>query len=155
MQNKRMTLTLLIMVSLSGCANVKYGDKETEAKLQELRPIPGKTSLYVCRENALLVAAGNRTTVMVDNQPIGTLKPNNFAHKVIDPGMHEIYVKRNPGGNSGVLSINSKAEEVSIIWVGLPGAGLFTGALTVDFFPSRSEAEQCVKSAEYAIRADQ
>ena len=42
-------------------------------------PIPGKTSLYVCRESALLVAKGVKTVVLVNNKPIGTLKANSFV----------------------------------------------------------------------------
>lgn len=139
-------------MSLVGCANVKYGDKDSEAKLRELRPIAGKTSLYVCRENAVFVGAGNRTTAIVDNVPIGTLKPNNFAHTVVEPGSHDIYIKRNPGGDSGTLKIQTLSDEVAIVWVGMTGGGF--GVLTVDSFTNRSEAEQCVKGAEYSIPTD-
>src|SRR5262245_4824292 len=136
---------------LGGCASVSYGDKQAEARLRELQPVPGKTSLYVCRENAALMGAGNRTTVFVDKQPIGTLKPNNFAHTVVEPGSHDIYIKRNPGGDSGILTIASQAGEVVIIWVGMTGGGW--GALTVDHFSNRGEGDSCVKGAEYAVWA--
>ena len=142
------TLTL----ALAGCATLKYGDKESEANLRKLLPVPYKTSLYVCREAAAFVGAGNRTTVLVDKQPIGTLKPSNFAHVIVEPGSHEVYIKRNPGGDSGTLTITSQSEEVAIVWVGMTGAGF--GALTVDYFSNRREAEQCVRGAEYAVRAD-
>ena len=148
----RITLAIFSLVSIAGCANVKYGDKDTEAKLRELQPVSGKTSLYVCRENAVFSGAGNRTTAIVDNKPIGTLKPNNFAHTVVEPGQHDIYVKRNPGGDSGTLTIRTLADEVSIIWVGMTGGGF--GVLTVDNFTNRNEAERCVKGAEYAVPAD-
>jgi len=152
MTSMRTSTAVLALMSLVGCANVKYGDKDTEARLRELKPIVGKTSLYVCRENAVFVGAGNRTTAIVDNKPIGTLKPNNFAHTVVEPGAHDVYVKRNPGGDSGTLTIHTLADEVSIVWVGMTGAGF--GVLTVDNFTNRSDAEQCVKGAEYAVPAD-
>jgi hypothetical protein len=123
MQLKRRTPAVLFVIALSGCATVQYGTKEAEAKLRELLSIPGKTSLYVCREAALLFGAGNRTTAVVDNQPIGTLKPNTFAHAVVEPGSHDIHVVRSPGGRSGTLTIDSKAGEVVIVWVGMTGAG--------------------------------
>lgn len=148
----RASIAILSVLSLVGCANLKYGDKETEAKLRELKPVPGKTSLYVCREKAAFVGAGNRTTAMVDNQDIGTMTPNNFTHTVVEPGKHDIHVKLNPGGNSGTLTIQTLADEVPILWVGVTGGGF--GALTVDHFSSRSEAEACVKGAEYAIPAN-
>ena len=131
---------------------MKYGDKDTETTLKKLNPIPGKTSLYVCREDAAFFGAGNRATAVVNNNPIGTLKPNNFAHAVLDPGRHDVWVKRNPGGDSGVLSFNGLAGEVVILWVGMTGGGF--GTLTVDNFASRSQGEGCVRGAEYAVKAE-
>jgi len=142
---------IAISVTLAGCATVQYGPKEVEANLRKLNSVPGKTSLYVCREAAVLFGAGNRTTAVVNGQPIGTLKPSNFAHVVVEPGSQEIYVKRNPGGDSGVLKIASQPGEVVVIWVGMTGGGF--GTLTVDQFSTKSEAENCVKNAEYAIPA--
>jgi hypothetical protein len=149
---RHVALTIALAIALSGCATVQYGDKNTEANLRRLLPIPDKTSLYVCREAAGFVGAGNRTTVVVNKRPIGTLKPSNFAHVVVAPGSQDIYIKRNPGGDSGVLTITSQANEVVIIWVGMTGAGF--GTLTVDHFSNRSEAEQCVRNADYAVQAD-
>lgn len=148
----RAALAVPLLTAVYGCATVQYGDKEAEANLRKLEPIPGKASLYVCREAAVLVGAGNRTTVMVNDQPIGTLKPNNFAHAAIEPGTYGVKIKRNPGGDSGTLTLTVGAGEVPIIWVGMTGAGF--GVLTLDHFSSRSEAEQCVKGADYAVRTD-
>lgn len=144
--------TASVSMALSGCASVQYGSKDTEAILKRLDPIPGKTSLYVCRESAAFFGAGNRTTAIVNNKPIATLKPNNFAHVIVEPGPQEVFVKRNPGGDSGILKLNTRADEVAIVWVGMTGAGF--GVLTVDQFSSKTEAESCVKGAEYAVLAE-
>jgi hypothetical protein len=145
-------LTVGLTLAVAACATVQYGDKRAEAKLKELLAVPGMTSLYVCREAAAFVGAGNRPTVFVNNKPIGTLKPNSFAHVVVEPGPHDIRIKRNPGGYSGVLTINSKADDVVILWVGMTGGGF--GVLTVDYFTNRSEAEQCVKNADFVVEAN-
>ena len=145
------TAAALLVTTLSGCATVQYGDQDTAARLRELKPVAGKTSLYVCREAAAFVGAGNRTTAIVDRRAIGTLKPNNFAHTLVDPGAHSVFIKRNPGGDSGVLELQTQAGEVAIVWVGMTGAGF--GVLTVDNFSSRAEAEKCVRGAEYAVQA--
>ena len=151
----RLTATAFVVscaIGLSGCATVQYGDKAIEASLKKLEPVPGKTSLYVCREDAAFFGAGNRATAIVNNNPIGTLKPNNFAHTLLDPGKHDVWVKRNPGGDSGVLSFNGTAGEVVILWVGMTAGGF--GTLTVDNFDSKFKAEACVRGADYAVRAE-
>ena len=145
----RHLLPAFMALALSGCASVQYGSKDTEATLKRLDPVPGKTSLYVCRESAAFLGAGNRTTAVVNNKPIGTLKPNNFAHVIVEPGAQEVFIKRNPGGDSGILKLNTRASEVAIVWVGMTGAGF--GVLTVDQFSTKADAENCVKGAEYAV----
>ena len=152
MPSEHRLAAILLAVSLTGCASVQYGSKDVEADLKKLVPVPGKTSLYVCRESAVFMGAGNRTTAIVNNRPIGTLKPNNFAHTIVEPGTQEVFIKRNPGGDSGVLKLNTSAGEVAFVWVGMTGGGL--GVLTVDQFSSRSEAENCIKGAEYAVVAE-
>lgn len=152
MEYQRTLFSALVIILLVGCANTKYGDKDTEARLRQFQPIPEKTSLYVCREAASIVGAGGRATVVVDGNPIGTLKPSNFAHSIVDPGIHNIYLKVSPGFDSGTLQISSQAGEIAFVWVGIVGGGW--GGLSVDFFSTKREAENCVQSAEYSIPAD-
>ena len=148
--NRSNFLTIAFLAaSSSGCATVQYGTADVETDLQQLRPIPGKVSLYVCREDASFVGAGNRTTAVVDNVAIGTLKPNNFAHTITEPGRHDIYIDHHPGGKSGTLTIQAEAGEVPIVWAGVTGRGW--GVLTVDEFSDRAEAERCVRGAKYVI----
>jgi len=60
--------------------------------------------------------------------------------------------KRNPGGDSSTLTIHTLTNEVPIVWVGVAGWGF--GGLTVDNFSNRSDAERCVRNAEYAVQSD-
>jgi hypothetical protein len=149
MKRKQLVIISVLSASICSCATVQYGARDAEADLHKLQPVSGKVSLYVCRENAVLVGAGNRTTVVVDNKAIGTLKPNNFAHTIVEPGSHDIYVDYHPGGKSGILTIQTQANEVPIVWAGVTGHGW--GVLTVDAFPNRAEAERCVQNAKYAV----
>lgn len=143
----------IILATLCGCASVQYGDKNAELSLKQLKPIPDKVSLYVCRENAAFFGAGARTTVYVGKTAIGTLKPNNFAHVVLPPGKHEIYLDRGAlSGHSGVLTVDAKAGEVEYVWAGMTGGGW--GTLTVDRFDSTSDAAKCVRDAEYAVKPE-
>ena len=142
----------IVAIIMSGCASVKYGDKDTEATLKKLQAVPDKVSLYVCRDKAFF--GGNLNAVIfVDNSPIGTLKTNTFAHVLVSPGKHEVFLKTDGlSVKSGILNVDAKSGEIAFVWAGTVG-GWF-GTLTVDNFTSTGEAEQCVKEADYAVRAE-
>jgi hypothetical protein len=115
--------------------------------------VPGKTSLYVCREKALLSARGVKTVVWLDNEPIGTLKPNSFVHAEVEPGKHGVLLRHDGinTGSGGFETIETQPGEVRILWVGVTGKGW--GVLTVDNFESEAEAGECVRGAEYSVLA--
>ena len=146
------TIFFVCFAILSGCASVQYGDKSTEDNLKRFQPVSGKASLYVCRENSLFVANGARSVVIVDNQAIGTLKPNTFAHIILDPGKHDIFLRNSAlVFNSGHIFIEPKADDVAFLWVGVTGHGF--GTLTIDFFDNTQDAKNCVSEAKYSIKA--
>ena len=150
-----LALVLIALSALvSGCASVQYGEKSREAELKKFMPIPGKVSLYVCREQAFLVAAGVRTVVVVDNEPIGTVKPNMFVHAVLEPGKHGVLM-RNDGlasGSGGFETFEGKANDVVFYWIGVTGKGF--GVLTVDHFDTEQDARNCVSGALYSVKAN-
>ena len=142
------------MIFLSGCATVKLGDKATEEELKKFSPVQGKISLYVCREQAHLAAAGVRTVVFVDNEAVGTVKPNMFVYTTLEPGRHGILL-RNDGlasGTGGFETFDGKANDVVFYWVGVTGKGF--GVLTVDHFDSIQDAMTCVSGAAYSVKAE-
>jgi hypothetical protein len=149
----RTTIALTLAAAcLGGCASFKPGDKTAEAQLKKFTPVPGQSSLYVCREDAAFVAAGVSSSVLVDNQDIGTVKPNIFVHAVVAPGKHEIQLK-----NDGVMSVTSpsitletKANELAFLWVGVTGNGW--GAYTIDNFDTAQQGMNCVLGAAYSVK---
>jgi hypothetical protein len=145
---KKLILCALVVI-MSGCASVQYGDKTIESSLKKFSTVPGKTSLYVCRVGGF-VASGVTSAVMVDNKAIGNLKPNTFAHALVEPGKHEIQLVHDGiNGSSGVHKIDTKANELAFVWAGVTGGGL--GVLTVDDFNTRQEAYDCVNGAAYSV----
>jgi hypothetical protein len=146
-----LTSALAMIVTLASCASATLGDKSSEIVLKKLEPISGKVSLYVCRSNSLS-GGGVAAEAIVNNQSIGSLKSNTFAHVALPAGKIDIYLKRSGighnSGNSGTHTIEASPGEVAIIWAG--AAGVF-GPVTVDDFPNRAEAESCVRGAEYAV----
>jgi hypothetical protein len=151
LSTKYLAPALAVLVALAGCASATFGDKSDEALLKKLQPIPGKVSLYVCRSNAF-AGGGVGAEAIVNNQSIGSLTSNTFAHAELPAGKISVYLKRNgiglSSGNSGTHTIDAGPGEVAIIWAG--SAGVF-GPVTVDDFPNRAEAENCVRGAEYAV----
>lgn len=141
-----------ILAILGGCASAKLGDKAREASLKNFQSIPGSVSLYVCRENAF-TGGGVGVEAFVNGRSVGALKPNTFAHADLVPGTASVFLRRNGigvhSGDSGKLTIETKAGDVVFIWAG--PAGSVIAPLTVDRFPSRAEGEACVKEAAYAI----
>lgn len=146
-------IAALVVASLAGCASFQEGSKSREAELREFTPIPGKTSLYVCRENALLVARGVSSVVLVDNEAIGTVKPNTFVHTVLEPGKHGVLLRHDGlgSGQGGFETFESKAGDVRFFWVGVTGKGF--GVLTIDKFDTEADARACVKGATYSVKA--
>lgn len=143
----------LAATAMVGCASFKPGDKTAEAELKKFNPVPGKSSLYVCREAAVLVAAGVSSNVLVNKQDVGTVKPNTFVHAIVEPGKHEVQLK-----NDGVMSVTAptisvetKANELAFLWVGVTGGGW--GAYTIDHFKDKNKAMDCVQGAQYSVKA--
>ncbi|TBV72525.1 DUF2846 domain-containing protein [Pseudoxanthomonas winnipegensis] len=150
---KRVVSAVLAMASLcvAGCATYNVGGASASAQLKKFEPVPGKSSLYVCREKALLVARGVKTVVLVDNEPIGALKANSFVHTDLAPGKHGVLLRHDGinAGAGGFMTIDTKPDEVRFLWVGVTGHGW--GVLTVDNFDDEAKARQCVLGAEYSV----
>ncbi|MGY0651349.1 hypothetical protein ACW7GZ_05665 [Luteimonas sp. A537] len=138
-------------LALSACATYQPGDASRSDHLKRFEPVAGKTSLYVCRESALLVARGVKTVVFVNNTPIGTLKTNSFVHAELEPGQQGVLLRHDgmSSGSGGFMTINTEPGEVRYLWVGVTGNGW--GVLTVDDFDSLDEAQKCVRDAEYSV----
>jgi hypothetical protein len=135
----------------TACATYQTGAPARAAQLKQFAPIPGKTSLYVCRESALLVARGVKTAVVVNNNPIGTLKANSFVHAELEPGQQGVLLRHDgmSSGSGGFMTIDTGPGEVRYLWVGVTGNGW--GVLTVDDFDSLDVAQACVRGAEYSV----
>ena len=151
----RTALAVAVLVALSlgsGCATYQTGGADRSAALKRFEPVSGKASVYVCREPALLVARGVKTVVLLDNEPIGTLKQNTFVHAEVEPGKHGVLLRHDGinSGSGGFMSFDVEPGDVRFFWVGVTGNGW--GVLTVDDFDSEAKARACVTDAEYSVQ---
>jgi hypothetical protein len=136
---------------MSGCATYQVGFGDTATSLKKFEFIPGKGSVYVCRESAVLVARGVKTEVLLDNENIGTLKQNSFVHAAVEPGKHGVLLRHDGinRGAGGFETFDIESGDIRIFWVGVTGRGW--GVLTVDNFDNDTEARNCVTGAEYSV----
>jgi hypothetical protein len=150
--NSRITLALLATCALTACATARLGDKATELDLKKFASRADKVSLYICREDTFN-GGGVGTEPFVNGSSLGGLKPNTFAHVVVEPGETQVFLRRNginhQSGDSGTLKLTAKAGDVVFVWAGPAG---FMGPLTVDRFASEAEGRACVQKAGYAVR---
>ncbi len=151
----RVPLAALLSMALAfgGCASFQLGDKNAEAALKKFEPVPDKSSLYVCREPAALVAAGVTTNVLVDGRDIGAVRPNTFVHALVDPGQRSVVMKNDgvAGTSSPRIEFQARAGELAFLWIGVTGRGF--GTYTIDTFDSEKAAKDCVLGAAYAVKA--
>lgn len=150
-----MRIPLIIIVAalcLTGCTTVTLGDKSAETELKRFSSKANAVSLYICREDTFN-GSGIGTEVFVNEVSLGSIKPNTFAHTELAPGDISVFLRRtgigHNSGDSGVLRISGKPGDVLILWAGPAG---FMGPLTVDNFPSRTDAEACIQKASYTVR---
>lgn len=155
MRHLALTAVSAAALILSACATYQPGSMNRAEDLKRFEPVPGKTSLYVCRESALLVARGVKTVVVVNNIPIGTLKTNSFVHAELEPGQQGVLLRHDGinSGSGGFMTIDTAPGEVRFLWVGVTGNGW--GVLTVDDFDSVEDARKCVRGAEYSVLGQQ
>ena len=108
------SLAHIACITITGCASFQEGEKTKESELREFSSIPGKVSLYVCRESALWVAKEVSSVVFVDNEVIGTVKPNTFVHTVLEPGKHGVLLRHDGlgSGSGGFMTFDGKPEKV-------------------------------------------
>lgn len=148
-----LTAVLSMVLALGGCASFQLGDKSAEAALKRFEPVPDKTSLYVCREPAVLVASGVTTNVLVGGRDIGAVRPNTFVHTVVEPGRHAVTMKNDglAGTSSPSIEVQANAGGLAFLWIGVTGRGF--GTYTIDNFDSEKAAKDCVLGAAYAVKA--
>jgi len=143
--------TLLASLALAACGSgpVYLGDKAIQARLKLFQPIPGKVSLYVCREQDYRPVYHPTGNVLVDGRSVGILGLNTFLQVPIEPGEHLVEVDFNVPTPSRKIRISGEAGSIVYLWIGQPGRGW--SPLTIDFFHNDEQARECVSGAALAV----
>jgi hypothetical protein len=89
-----MIRVLLLALFLAACAPLPPSPQDIDAKRFE--PVPGKAVIYLVRQRPDLVS--EPSTVMLDNNMMGSTYPGTYFRWVVEPGRHEI---RGYAGDNG------------------------------------------------------
>lgn len=90
---------LLLVLALAGCAPLPPSPQDIEAKRFE--PVPGTAVVYVVRD--IHDFSHEASTVMLDDQMMGSTYPGTYFRWVVEPGRHEV---RGYAGDNGRITID-------------------------------------------------
>jgi hypothetical protein len=92
-------------LALAACAQLPPSPQEIDAKRFE--PAPGKAVIYLVRE--LPDISREASSVMLDDNMMGTTYPGTFFRWVLEPGRHQI---RGFAGDAGTMVIDVLPDRI-------------------------------------------
>jgi hypothetical protein len=87
----RLASLAVLAVLATACASVPKATPEADAFAKEFRTTPGKTNLYVFRDESF--GAAVKMTVVLDDRILGDTAAKTFLLASIDPGPHNLVSK--------------------------------------------------------------
>jgi len=116
------SLGLLSMALLSGCASVKPAGPGQEADVKRFEVPATQSRIYIYRNEFLGTLVG--LDLVLDGRPAGTTKGKTFVVADVEAGEHQLVSK---GENTDTLNLTTRAGEASYVWqevkMGLLSAG--------------------------------
>ncbi len=102
---------LLPLLLLSACASVPKAPPELDRAAKEFRTTPGKTNLYVFRDETF--GAAIKMSVKLDGAPLGDTAAKTFLLATIRPGKHAL---QSNAENDAALEFVAKPGENVFVW---------------------------------------
>ena len=99
---------LLLIVLLAGCAPLPPSPEDIAAKRFE--PAPGKSVIYVVRDFSDF--SNEVSTVMLDDQMMGSSYRGTYFRWVVEPGRHQI---RGYAGDAGIFTLDAAPDRMYFI----------------------------------------
>lgn len=116
------SLGLLSLALLTGCASVKPAGPGQDAAVKRFEVPPTQSRIYIYRNEFLGTLVG--LDLLVDGQAAGTTKGKTFVVADVEAGEHQLVSK---GENTHTLTLTTRAGEPSFVWqevkMGLLSAG--------------------------------
>ncbi len=102
---------VLSLLLLAACASVPKAPPELDRAAKEFRATPGKTNVYVFRDEGF--GAAVKMSVLLDGAPFGDTAAKTFLLATIAPGKHAL-VSRSE--NTDTLEFVGKPGENVFVW---------------------------------------
>lgn len=110
---RRYLLSLLVLgvVLLSGCATVPMASSGADAEAKKFTPVAGKSLIYVYRNETL--GAAIKMRVSLNGQNAGETGPKTYFMFEVPPGRHEILSHTE---NVSTLAVNAEPGRIYFVW---------------------------------------
>lgn len=99
---------LILLVALAGCAPLPPSPQDLAAKRFEV--VPGKAVVYLVRD--LQDFTHEASTVVLDDQMMGSTYPGTYFRWEVEPGRHEI---RGYAGDNGRITIDVAPDRIYFV----------------------------------------
>ncbi|HEX9242422.1 MAG TPA: DUF2846 domain-containing protein [Anaeromyxobacter sp.] len=137
---RRLASLVVLTLLASACASVPQATPEADRFAKELRTTPGKTNLYVFRDESFGGAV--KMSVVLDGRMLGDTAAKTFLLASVDPGSHALVSKTE---NDARLEFVAEAGKNVYVWQEVK-MGLWAARSElqlVDEANARARIEQC------------
>lgn len=107
----RILASMILTLTMIGCASVPMGDPKQDASLKTFNPKPDVAGIYIYRNESM--GAAVRMDVEIDGQPIGQTAAHTYFYKELPPGKHIVTSKAE---NSDTIEFDTVAGKLYFIW---------------------------------------
>ena len=122
---KQLSFVVLLAVAsiLSGCASVPMASDEKDAAAKTFRVTPGKSNIYVYRNES--IGGAVKMEVDVDGQQVGTTAAKTYLVVTVNPGKHTL-ASHAEGNNS--LVVDTQPGKNHFVWQEVKMGVLYAGS---------------------------
>lgn len=107
----RQLASILLVLSLVGCASVPMGDPKQDAALKEFSAKPNVAGIYIYRNESF--GAAVRMDIEIDGNPLGQSAANTYFYTEVAPGSHTVTSKSE---NADSIVVDAVAGKLYYIW---------------------------------------
>lgn len=115
--------TLIVGITLTGCATVPMGDTKRDLTLKLFPTVPDRACIYIYRNET--VGTAIRMTIDLDGQRLGETAIKTFLYKEVVPGKHTIV---SHASNDDSITFDTVAGKSYYVWQKIKLAYPYAGA---------------------------